>query len=89
MADEFKTGTELARERVIREAKARKADPLTPLRRAARKACKVARNVQVDVINGDSAPVLSGEPGGYVYGEGYEYSTLKITVGREWQAPQA
>jgi len=54
-------------------------------KRAARKACGARANMPLDIIEGCEAPSIQGEPGGYVYGEGYEGSTMRVVVGVDWQ----
>ena len=54
----------------------------------------VAPSTPVEIVDGDSSPVLLGESGGYVrsgvdeekYGKGggYVRSTLWVRVGRDW-----
>jgi hypothetical protein len=66
---------------------------LLPFRRAARKACGASKALHVDIVDGDIAPSIQGEEGGYCNsshptGSGYERSTLRVVVGRNWKAPR-
>jgi hypothetical protein len=75
-----------------RKAKAeRRKSPEYILRSEARKAAKAPRNLDVEIVDGDVAPSIQGEPGGYcnadhLTGSGYERSTLRVVVGRDWKA---
>jgi hypothetical protein len=54
--------------------------------RAARAAVDAEPSVAVCVVDGDSAPVLSGERAYYDREESCNYaSTIMVTVGRDWK----
>ena len=56
-------------------------------RRAARKVARVRANMPVEIVEGSAAPTLQGEHGGHCTdGSGYEYSTERVVVGRDWSA---
>ncbi len=79
--------------RAAADRKAKAAARKTPgfaFKRAARKAVNAASNLHVEIVDGDVAPNIQGEGGGYCNsshptGSGYERSTLRVVVGRDWK----
>lgn len=73
-------------------------DTKLAFRRAARRAVGASPSLWVDIVDGDAAPTLQGEEGGYcrqqydaegkpvgVNDYGYERSTRRVVVGRDWK----
>jgi hypothetical protein len=79
-------GTLMHRIEMAKRANAARKSPEATFRRAARLACNASRSLHVEIVEGNAAPSIQGEQGGYVYGEGYEPPTLRVVVGADWKA---